>query len=61
MFRIKVNEFFFVQTNESDHRKSEVLHEATKYNTIEEAEAVVQRQSLETIFDNVIIEKIKED
>lgn len=61
MYRIKVDNWFFVETDTLKHRKSEVLNEATKYNNKEEAQEVVDRQNLKEIFETIIIEKIEEE
>lgn len=58
MFIIEIDEFYFNQLNDTDHRKEKTEDKATRFETKEDAEKIIQRQSLTSIFKNVNIKKV---
>lgn len=58
MFRIIIDSHYFVRLNKTDHRKDPDVNTATLFQTEEEAKEIIKRQSLETIFEEVKIEKV---
>lgn len=58
MYIIEIDEFFFNKLNKTDHRKEKTEDKATRFETKEEAEEIIKRQSLNDIFTNVNIKKV---